>query len=215
LGYAFLYNLPYFLAHPIEILAVWKGGMSFHGGLIGVIAAAWIFAKIRRLSFWMITDELAIVLPLGIFLGRLANYANGELYGFAGYSGPFAMMVSNVPHFPSPLLEAGLEGIVLGLALWAVTLSDRPNRPKPSRRAEAEPSSVNIDERLYRPKRRLYSGLFLLLYGTFRIIAERFRLPDAQIGYVFENVSLGAILSAPMVLFGILIVFLSLRKSGM
>lgn len=113
LGYVLFYNLPYYLAHPAKILAVWEGGMSFHGGLLGVMVATWLFAKIKKYSFWSLIDHLAVITPVGLGLGRIGNYLNNELFGYAGYTGPFAMNVSGVPHFPSPLLEMFLEGVVL------------------------------------------------------------------------------------------------------
>lgn len=114
LGYVIAYNLPYFLAHPAEILATWNGGMSFHGGLLGGALGIWIGSKKIGVRFLKAADTIVCIVPFGIFLGRLANYVNGELYGFAPYNGPFPIIVSGVAHFPSPLLEAALEGVLLG-----------------------------------------------------------------------------------------------------
>ncbi len=109
LGYVFFYDPGYFLAHPWEIPQTWKGGMSFHGGVVGVILAMWAYAKKYREPFLQTADEVTLALPVGIMLGRIANYINGELFGFGPYSGPFAMMVDGIGRFPSPLLEALLE----------------------------------------------------------------------------------------------------------
>lgn len=169
LGYVAFYDPSYYLAHPGEILSTWKGGMSFHGGVIGVVLAMAAYAKRYGESFLKTADEVTLALPIGIALGRVANYVNGELYGFAPYSGPFPMFVGGVAHFPSPLLEATLEGPLLGLILWRVS------KNKPFDGAVAT--------------------VFLGGYAALRIFAEFFRLPDAHIGYFFGSVTMGQILS--------------------
>jgi phosphatidylglycerol:prolipoprotein diacylglycerol transferase len=113
LGYVFFYNFSYYLQHPIQVLAFHEGGMSFHGGIIGVVLGLLWFAHSRKISLLTVSDEVAVTVPLGITLGRVANYLNNELYGFAGYTGPFAMVRNGISHFPSPLLEAVMEGIIL------------------------------------------------------------------------------------------------------
>lgn len=155
LGYVLFYDLGYYLAHPIEIPMTWKGGMSFHGGVIGVIVAMWAYAKKYREPFLTTADEVTFVLPVGIMLGRMANYVNGELFGFSPYSGPFAMVAGGMKHFPSPLLEALLEGPVLfALLWWTASLKPRPG---------------------------IVATTFLGGYAAFRIFAEFFRTPDAQV----------------------------------
>lgn len=159
LGYVLFYNPGYYLEHPLEIPMTWKGGMSFHGGVVGVILAMWWYAKKYREPFLKTADEVTLILPIGIMLGRIANYVNGELFGFAPYSGPFAMVVDGVPHFPSPLLEALLEGPVLfAILAYAASRNLRPG---------------------------MVATTFLGAYAAFRILIEFFRMPDAQIGYVF------------------------------
>lgn len=155
-GYVVFYNLPYYLEHPSKILAVWEGGMSFHGGIIGVTIAILLFCKFKRQHIWKVADEVAVTVPLGICLGRIANYLNNELVGYPGYTGPFAMIKNGVSHFPSPLMESLLEGVVLGSILIFI---QRKN-----------------------PKVGILAGTFLLGYAVTRLISEiGFRLPDAQI----------------------------------
>lgn len=117
LGYVLFYNLSYYLSHPVEILQTWHGGMSFHGGVIGVIIAMIFFSKMHRKSFLIIADSVTSILPIGLGLGRIGNYLNGELLGFANYTGPFSVEKNGVSYFPSPLLEAVLEGVVLFIIL--------------------------------------------------------------------------------------------------
>ncbi|NCP77363.1 prolipoprotein diacylglyceryl transferase [bacterium] len=109
LGYVLFYNLPFYLANPLEIIQTWHGGMSFHGGVIGVIIAMILFSQINRKPFLIIADHITSVLPIGLGLGRIGNYLNGELLGFANYTGPLAVIKNGVSYFPSPLLEATLE----------------------------------------------------------------------------------------------------------
>ena len=109
LGYVMFYNLSYYLEHPLKILAIHDGGMSFHGGIIGVIIGLLITSYLRKISLLRLGDAVGPVVPIGICLGRIANYLNNELVGFAGYTGPLAMMKGNISHFPSPLLQALLE----------------------------------------------------------------------------------------------------------
>ena len=152
--------------------------MSFHGGAIGVILAMAVYARHQKQPFLAVADAVVSVLPIGLCMGRIGNYINGELYGFSPYSGPFAVMHAGVAHFPSQLLEAFLEGPVLFVLLW------------------------------YFSKHKRFNGqigaCFLLFYGLFRIFAEFFRLPDSPIGYLFHThfITLGQVLSVPMVLAG-------------
>lgn len=181
LGYVLFYNLSYFLEHPGEIFAVWQGGMSFHGGLMGFVLALYLFAKKRGIKFLALTDRMACVAPLGLFCGRIANFINGELYGRVTDS-PLGMIFPSggpLPRHPSQLYQAAMEGLVTGLILWAVLYTTK---------AEQSPGKL--------------SGLFLICYGTARIIGEFFRQPDAQLGFIFPGVTMGQLLSLPMILLG-------------
>jgi len=161
LGYVLFYNFSYFLEHPTEIIAVWKGGMSFHGGLIGVITSMYLFARRYEYNFWHIADRVAVYIPWALALGRLGNWINQELPGFSPYDGIFPMVIGGIAHFPSPLLEMLLEGIFLGVVLgilyFFTNIKDIPGK---------------------------LSGVFLIGYATTRLIAEQYRLPDAHIGYI-------------------------------
>lgn len=182
LGYVVFYNLDQYLANPIQIFLVWHGGMSFHGGLLGVIAAAWLFARRRRISLLALSDLLACAAPIGLFFGRAANFVNGELYGRVT-DVPWAMVFPNggpLPRHPSQLYEAFLEGFILFSIL--VVLAYRPA--------------------IYR-RSGLLTGLFLIGYGLARILVEFAREPDAQLGFVLGPYSMGQILSTPVVLLGV------------
>ena len=174
LGYVLFYNLPYFVAHPLDILAVWHGGMSFHGGLLGVIVAAIIFAKKWRRAL-QVLDLIALVAPIGFFFGRIANFINIEIMGRPTDSalGVYFNGVSDVPRYPSPLFEAATEGVLL----FAIMLC------------------------LYRfTNLRKYPGALCgamaMFYAVFRIICELFRAPDAQIGFLTSwGLTMGQLLS--------------------
>lgn len=190
-GYVLFYNFSYFLAHPLETFAVWNGGMSFHGGLIGAIFGMWLFAKKYKINFLQLTDVLAIATPIGLFFGRLANFMNMELYGRISDSN-FGIIFPNagdLPRHPSQLYEAALEGLVLFVILF----------------------SLNHFSKIRQFYGRL-SGLFLIFYGCFRIIIENFREPDLQIGFLFSGVTMGQLLSLPLILFGIFL-FWSAKNS--
>lgn len=192
LGYVIFYNLPHFLKHPDEILMVWQGGMSFHGGMLGAIFAMLIFARRNKIEFFKVMDMVAAVAPLGILFGRLANFINGELYGRVTTS-EFGMVFPHggaLPRYPSQLFEAGLEGALL-LAILLYVWWKKEGWKKPA----------------------LVSGCFLIFYGLFRIICEHFREPDVQLGYFFEAVTMGQILSVPMTILGIYLVFNAKRKN--
>lgn len=186
LGYVLLYNFSYYTSHPLQIFAVWEGGMSFHGGLLGVILATCIFAKKFSYKFWSIIDILAVITPIWLAFGRFGNYLNNELYGFADYHGPFAMMVEGIPHFPSPLLELFLEGIWLFLIM--IFFFFRTNYK-------------NFSGKL--------SGVFLTGYAAFRIFAEFFRLPDVHIGYILGTnfLTIGMLYTIFMLFFGLYLIF--------
>ncbi len=172
LGYVIFYNLQFYLQNPLDIFKIWSGGMSFHGGMIGLIIATAFFVKKNNISFWLLTDVLACVAPIGLFFGRIANFINGELVGKPtdiAWSVIFPMY-DNVARHPSQLYEALLEGLVLFIVVNQIFKKNTTRIGYPS-------------------------FLFLFLYSFFRICAEFFREPDQHIGYVFSNISLGIILS--------------------
>jgi phosphatidylglycerol:prolipoprotein diacylglycerol transferase len=182
LGYILFYHPGYYLTHPLEILSVWRGGMSFHGGLLGVIVAALLFARSRKLPFLEIVDALAVVTPIGLFFGRIANFINGELWGRPS-DVPWAVVFPDggpEPRHPSQLYEAGLEGIVL-LAVMLL-FARRPYHPE---------------------QRGTLGGIFLIGYALARIVAELFREPDAHLGFLAGGVTMGQLLSLPMLAVGI------------
>jgi phosphatidylglycerol:prolipoprotein diacylglycerol transferase len=180
IGYVLFYNLPHFAAHPLEIFQLWNGGMSFHGGVIGVITAIILFALRRGLPVLSLGDVTTAVTPIGLFLGRLANFINGELWG-RPTDVPWAMIFPNggpIPRHPSQLYEATLEGLVL-LAVLAVL--------------------VQLGA-LKRPG--LVSGAFLFGYGVARTICEFFREPDVQLGFLWGGLTMGMLLCIPLMLAG-------------
>ncbi len=180
LGYVLFYNLPYFLSHPFEIFAVWQGGMSFHGGLCGAIFGMWIFSKKYKIDFLALTDILAIIAPIGLFFGRIANFINMELYGrpTSGNYGVIFPNNSDLPRHPSQLYEAALEGVLLFIILY----------------------SLSKFSKIQQNHKGALSGLFLLLYGIFRAFIENFREPDEQIGLLFFDLTMGQILCIPFML---------------
>lgn len=187
LGYVFFYNASYYLEFPLKIFALWQGGMSFHGGLLGVIVAACLFAKKRKIPLLEMSDILVCVAPFGLFLGRLANFSNGELFGRVTHSVPWAIIFPDggpEPRHPSQLYEAALEGVVLFLILNGIFWF-----------------SKRLQERT-----GFLTGLFFFLYGVFRFLLEYTREPDGHLGFIWKNLSMGQILSIPMVLFGIYLI---------
>jgi len=191
IGYTLFYNLHQFLADPTVIFRIWEGGMSFHGGLLGVICAMAIYGRIHKRPFFEIADFVAVVVPLGLGLGRVGNFINSELWG-SPTNLPWAMIFPNdpahLPRHPSMLYEAILEGPVLLAILWFFG-----NKPRP---------------------RMAMSGLFLLGYGCFRILVEQVRLPDAPIGYLYGGwLTEGMLLSFPMVLIGLGMMIFAYRRA--
>jgi phosphatidylglycerol:prolipoprotein diacylglycerol transferase len=185
LGYILFYRPEFYLSNPLEALAVWQGGMSFHGGLLGVVAASALFARRRRRAILEVGDAIACAAPIGLFLGRLANFINGELWGRPS-DVPWAMVFPGggpQPRHPSQLYEAGLEGLVLFIVVTWLAL--RPRTP-------------GSEGRL--------TGVFLIGYGIARSIAELFREPDAHLGFLLGGLTMGQLLSLPMVVIGILLV---------
>ena len=180
-GYMLLYAWPELMANPLTIFAVWKGGMSFHGGLVGVILSVWIYAIKTGKHLVDITDFIAPAVPLGLAAGRLGNFINGELWGRMT-TAPWGMVfpyAGDLPRHPSQLYEFFFEGVVMFVVLWTFSMRPRP--------------------------RWAVSGLFLLLYGMFRFGIEFFREPDAQMGYrALGWLTEGQLLSFPMAILGLL-----------
>jgi len=194
LGQVLFYEPGYYFAHPLEIVAVWKGGMSFHGGFLGVLVAMTLWAKKAGLRWLTVTDFIAPLVPLGLAAGRVGNFINGELWGrIADPSLPWAMVFpqsgTNDPRHPSQLYHVGLEGLALFAFLWLWTA-----RPRPTGAA---------------------SGAFLIGYGCFRFITEFFREPDHGIFGQSYAVSMGQWLSLPMVLAGIALLLLAYRRKSL
>ena len=189
LGYVLFYKPLYYLARPLEIFAVWQGGMSFHGGLLGVLVALWFFARARRKRWLAVTDFVAPLCPLGLAAGRLGNFINGELWGRVT-SGPWAMVFPQAgpePRHPSQLYQFALEGVVLFVVLWVYTRRRRPMGAA--------------------------SGLFLLGYGGCRFVVEFAREPDSFLGYLALGLTMGQWLSLPMILIGAAMMLWSYRRA--
>lgn len=192
LGYAVFYGGAEMWLKPWHLLELWNGGMSFHGGAAGVIAAVWLFARKNKYDFLACTDLIVLYAPIGIFLGRLANFINDELWGRVT-TVPWAVQFPSggfVPRHPSQLYEGLLEGVVMFAVLnllwqWPVV----------------------------RQKHGVVSALFILLYGCFRIILEQFREPDAQLGFFFGGVTMGQMLSVPLIAGGIAVLLMLCRRA--
>ena len=185
LGYVFFYNFYYYIDNLSEIFKIWEGGMSFHGGLLGVIVASFIFAKKKNQNPFQYLDIVSVVAPIGIFLGRVANFINSELYGLET-SLPWGVKfikVDNLYRHPSQLYEALFEGIILFIVLLYFRQKKYLNFPG------------------------LISGLFLIFYSFFRFFIEYFRLPDEQLGYLFFNLTMGQIISLLFFMIGSYLVF--------
>jgi phosphatidylglycerol---prolipoprotein diacylglyceryl transferase len=184
-GYVLFYNLDFFVKHPAEILELWKGGMSFHGGFMGCVLAVVLFCWKRKLSILSLGDITTAVGPIGLFLGRIANFINSELWGRpADSSVPWAMVFPNggpLPRHPSQLYEASLEGIVLFAVLALMIRVGALKRPG------------------------LILGSFMTFYGLARIAGEFFREPDPQLGFLWGGLTMGMLLSAPMIIAGMII----------
>jgi phosphatidylglycerol:prolipoprotein diacylglycerol transferase len=191
LGYALFYKPGYYAAHPFEVLAIWKGGMSFHGGLVGAIASMAWFARRRGRTFLEVADLVAPCVPVGLASGRIGNFINGELWGRAADpSLPWAMVFpqsgTDVARHPSQLYQFGLEGLLLFALLWWFS-----RRPRPL---------------------GMVSGAFLVGYGVLRFVAEYFREPDDFLGLLALNMSMGQWLCVPMVLAGAALMAWSVRR---
>ena len=181
LGYVLFYRPEFYLQNPAEILAVWQGGMSFHGGLLGVTVAMWLFSRKYDLSFFGVTDLISMAAPIGLFFGRLANFINGELWGRTTdvawavafpHGGP-------VPRHPSQIYEALLEGALLFVILWVLrNKSGKAGLPG------------------------YLTGVFIAGYGATRFFVEFYREPDAHLGFLFAGATMGQLLSVPLILLG-------------
>lgn len=182
LGYVLFYNFEYYLAEPLAALQVWQGGMSFHGGLLGVVIALWAFSRRRRISVLGFADAIACAAPIGLLLGRIANFINAELWGRVT-DVPWAMVFPGAgpePRHPSQLYQAGLEGLVLLVLLFVLWRRDSLRR-----------------------RHGFLAGVFLAGYAIARGIGELFRAPDAHIGFLVAGTTMGQWLSLPMLLLGI------------
>ena len=185
LGYVLFYKPAFFIDNPLEVFVLWRGGMSFHGGAAGVILAIILFARKRGVSWLSLGDLVGCAVPIGLFLGRLANFVNGELYGRAA-DVPWAMVFpfdpEQVPRHPSQLYEAALEGIVLFLLLYLLARRGWLERPG------------------------TIGGAFLAGYGLARIVVEFFREPDAHLGFLLGFTTMGQVLSLPLVIAGAILI---------
>ena len=190
-GYVLFYQLELYMYEPLSIFKIWQGGMSFHGGVIGVVAALIIYPWLKKFSPFRLADMVCAAVPIGLFFGRIANFINGELYGRITDS-PVGMVFpggGTMPRHPSQLYEAILEGAVLFLILFLV---------------------IRIDK--FRHKPGFVSGLFLVGYGVFRSFVEIYREPDAHLGFIMAEISMGQILSVPMILAGIGLMVFAMRR---
>ena len=190
LGYVLFYKPIYYSEHPLEVFQVWAGGMSFHGGFLGVLIALWFFARARGKRWLDVTDFVAPMVPLGLAAGRLGNFINGELVGRAT-DVPWAMVfpqVDAIPRHPSQLYQLGLEGLLLFALLWWYAERQRPMGA--------------------------VSGLFLVGYGAFRFLAEYTREPDNFLGFLAGGLTMGQWLSLPMFVVGMLMLVLAYRRAG-
>jgi phosphatidylglycerol---prolipoprotein diacylglyceryl transferase len=194
-GYVLFYNFPFFVEHPLEIVELWKGGMSFHGGFLGCVAAVILFCRAHDIPILSLGDITTAVGPIGLFLGRIANFINGELWGRqADPTLPWAMVFPNdalqLPRHPSQLYEAGLEGIVLFTILAVMIRMGALKRPG------------------------LILGSFIMLYGLARITGEHFREPDPQLGFLWGGLTMGMLLSVPMLVAGAILIVLAWRRKA-
>ena len=191
LGYVIFYNLEYFSSNPIEILMIWQGGMSFHGGLLGVLASTIIYAKKHNVNKFIFLDLIAGSAPIGIFLGRIANFINSELYGRETnilWSVIFTK-IDNITRHPSQIYEALLEGVILFFILFFFIKKN------------------------YLLKPGLISSLFLIFYSLFRFLVEFFRVPDEQVGLIYLNLTIGQIISLIFLSFGFYLFFIKKNEN--
>ena len=184
IGYVIFYQFDNFLQNPLYLIYIWRGGMSFHGGLLGMIFSIFLFTKKNNLEFFLLADFVSLVAPIGLFFGRLANFINVELIGKVTEF-PIAIIyptIDSLPRHPSQLYEAFFEGILLFIIFLSIILKNNPKR-----------------------KNGYISGLFLLLYGIFRFSIEFIREPDQHIGLIFNIFTMGQLLCFPLIIFGTVI----------
>lgn len=189
-GYVLFYNLPEYIAHPLKVFAVWEGGMSFHGGLIGGSLGGGWFARKKRIHLLTVADLGFLAAPIGLGLGRIGNFINGELYGRVT-DVPWGIVfpdprAGNLPRHPSQLYEAFLEGPVIFLVLWFLGRKQRP-------------AGVTL-------------WTFFILYGIFRFMVEFFREPDVQLGFIMGSFTMGQLLSFPMALIGMVMLWMTYAR---
>ena len=190
-GYVLFYQTKLFLHNPFYIFEIWNGGMSFHGGLLGVIFSIYFFSRYKKLSFLYLSDLVSVVAPIGLFLGRIANFINTELIGKPTefYISVIYPSIDNIPRHPSQLYEAFFEGFILFIILILNFLRNKESR--------------NFG---------VLSGMFLLNYGIFRFFIEYLREPDAHLGLIFNFISMGQLLCLPLLIFGMLLIYYNERK---
>ncbi len=182
IGYVIFYNLNFYLNNPIEILKIWQGGMSFHGGLIGVILSIFFFSKLKKINFMNLLNLVSSCAPIGLFLGRLANFVNRELVGRPTNSDWGVLFFENdVLRHPSQIYEAIFEGLIIFIVIFFII-------------KKKYYTFINV------------SSLFLIMYGFFRFIIEFYREPDSHLGFIFINISMGQLLCLPMIILGLMFV---------
>ncbi len=187
-GYCLVYGFDELLADPLYLFKIFDGGMSFHGGLVGVMLAMWLYGRRLGKTIWHMTDFVAPIVPPGLFFGRIGNFINGELWG-KPTDVPWGVLYRGQVLHPSQLYEAILEGLVLFIILWWYSSKPRPYLA--------------------------VSGMFLLLYGSFRFLIEFYRVPDTHLGYLaLDWVTMGQVLSVPMILGGIIMISIAYRAAG-
>ncbi len=191
LGHAIFYGFPDYYLRPWKVFEVWKGGMSFHGGLIGVLISVWVYSKKKNISLLRLSDLIVPIVPIGLFLGRIGNFINGELWGKPTHSnfGVIFPQVDSLPRHPTQLYEAFLEGVMLFAIIWFA-----------------------ITRKNY--KSGIALALFLIFYGLFRTLIEFVRMPDVQLGYLFGFITMGQLLSIPMIAIGTFLYFKINKKSS-
>ncbi len=190
LGYCLFYNFGYYFSHPLKCLAIWEGGMSFHGGLIGLVLGGWLFSRLRNKSLIMLADMGALAAPPGLFFGRIGNFINAELYGRVT-DVPWGMVfpgTGGLPRHPSQLYEAFFEGVVLFVVLFVLSRKVRT--------------------------RGVLISVFLAGYGLIRFVLEFFREPDPQLGFIVASITMGQILSLAMVAAGVVLLIVRLKSGG-
>lgn len=193
IGYVLFYNLPTYSDNPLEAFKIWHGGMSFHGGVIGVVISLILYSKIKKVPFWRLSDIAAAVTPIGFFLGRLANFVNGELYGrVTDVSwGVIFPRGGDEPRHPSQIYESLTEGVLLFIILFVL---------------------IRIPK--VRERTGTVSGVFMIGYGLFRFGCEFFREPDIQLGFILNQVTMGQILCIPMILSGCVFYLMAGRRKS-